>query len=76
MKLKTVRFFIYNGTIWYYCLDIETLWNGLETRGRVQNIDHQNQNPDGTGWRKFVFADGFQPTSFDDETDVEILDEL
>jgi hypothetical protein len=49
---------------------------GLETRGRVQNIDPQNQNPDGSTWRKLVFSDGFEPTSFDDETDVEILDEL
>jgi hypothetical protein len=49
---------------------------GLELRGRVQDIEHQNQNPDGTQWRKLMFADGFEPTSFDDETNVTIVDEL
>lgn len=49
---------------------------GLETRGRVQDVEHQNPNPNGTHWRKFNFADGFEPTSFDDDTNVIIVDEV
>ena len=49
---------------------------GLETRGRVQDIEHQKQNPNGSQWRKFNFADGFEPTSFDDDTNVVIVNEL
>jgi len=48
----------------------------LETRGRVQEIEHQKDNPDGSGWRKLVFADGFEPISFDDDTNVIIVDEV
>tara|TARA_R110000787_G_scaffold84612_1_gene181258 strand:+ start:1165 stop:1380 length:216 start_codon:yes stop_codon:yes gene_type:complete len=49
---------------------------GLEARGRVQDIEHQKDNPDGSRWRKLVFADGFEPTSFNDETIIVILDEF